>query len=93
MHETRDFRMKHILYFFSRQAYNITEKVGFFPSNDFFFFFSFPNQLPWQIPDSFGEHHAKLFLTDQRITVAGTKDIDEGEQSQGALRRKRWNSD
>lgn len=35
----------------------------------------------------------KLFLTGHRITVAETKDIDGGEWSQGALRRKRWNSD
>lgn len=71
----------------------LLRKVAFFIKMDFFPHSSFPNVLPLQIPDSVGGCHVKLFLTDQRITVAGTKEIDEGERSQGALRRKRRNSD
>lgn len=67
------------------------KKVECFPSDDFSH--SFPNLLPLQIPNSVGKCHVKLFLTDQRITVARIKDMAGGEQSQGVWRRKRWNSD
>lgn len=48
----------------------------------------FPNLLPSQIPGSVGECHVKLFLTAQRITVAGTKDSDGGEAVPRGLEKK-----
>lgn len=92
MCESYDFRIKLVLYFSADRLTTLLRTEGF-PPFKLFLSHSFPNLLPLQIPDSVGECHVKLFLTDWRITVAGTKDIDGGEQSQGALRRKRWNSD
>lgn len=72
----------------SQQSLNIAEIVFFFSSLQFFFHSFFPNALPSNIPGSVGACHVRLFLTAQRITVAGTKDSDGGEVVPRGLEKK-----
>lgn len=62
--------------------------MGVFSSQFFLSHSFFPNPRPSQIPGSVGECHVKLFLTAQRITVAGTKDSDGGEAVPRDLEKK-----